>query len=71
MVDELASAKCCVCKESLEREDIVMSNPCSHFYVINVQENCTEFGGMMERTRKNVHAVGYYFYKIYSLNPIL
>ena len=31
MVEELASARCCVCKEGLEKEQIVLTNPCSHF----------------------------------------
>ena len=42
MVEELASAKCCVCKESLEWEDIVMTNPCSHLL-------CSECAGKLYR----------------------
>ena len=34
----MASTKCCVCKESLQREDIVMTNPCSHF-------SCSQYVG--------------------------
>ena len=54
MVEELSSAQCCVCKEGPENEDIVLTNPCSHFYVLNAQENCIEYGGMRERKRKKM-----------------
>ena len=46
MVEELASAQCCVCKEGLEKEDIVLSNPCSHFL-------CSHCSGKLYRIWKD------------------
>ena len=31
MVEEISTAQCSVCKEDLEKEQIILTNPCSHF----------------------------------------
>ena len=53
--DEMETMTCSICSEYLEKDRIVITNPCSHFLC---PECACEFGEMMEEKKRSVQCAG-------------